>query len=55
MPDGAIWPKPGKLSSLIVRSLLHNAKAHFDVRSAPGDGTQVTIAFRPENAAPAAD
>ena len=55
MPDGATWPRPGKLSALIVRSLLHNAKARFDVRSAPGEGTRITIAFRPENAAPAAD
>jgi PAS domain S-box-containing protein len=55
LPEGATWPRPGKLSALIVRSLLHNAKARFDVQSAPGEGTRITIAFRPENAAPAAE
>jgi PAS domain S-box-containing protein len=54
LPKGASWPRPGKLSALIVRSLLQNARARFDVRSAPGEGTRVTIAFRSENAAPPA-
>ena len=50
LPEGHSWPKPGKLSALIVRSLEQNAKATLDVRSAPGAGVQVTITFRHENA-----
>jgi two-component sensor histidine kinase len=45
LPEGLSWPKPGKLSALIVRSLLQNANARIDVRSAPGEGVQVTILF----------
>lgn len=45
LPEGYSWPKPGKLSALIVRSLLQNARAHMDVRSAPDRGVQVEIAF----------
>ena len=45
LPEGYAWPKPGKLSALIVRSLLQNAKAHMDVRSAPGQGMRVEITF----------
>ena len=43
LPGGLTWPKPGKLSALIVRSLLQNANARIDVQSAPGQGLQVTI------------
>ena len=46
------WPKPGKLSSLIVKSLVQNAKATLEVVSAPGKGMQVTIEFRRKDAAP---
>ena len=52
LPEGVDWPKPGKLSSLIVRSLLQNANARLDVRSAPGEGMEVTIRFNCEDAAP---
>jgi two-component sensor histidine kinase len=45
LPEGLTWPKPGKLSALIVSSLLQNANAKIDVRSAPGEGMQVTILF----------
>jgi two-component sensor histidine kinase len=45
LPEGYSWPKPGKLSALIVRSLLQNARARMDVKSAPGQGMQVEIAF----------
>lgn len=54
LPEGASWPKAGKLSALIVRSLLQNAKARIDVASAPGDGMRVSIRFTHEDAAPAA-
>ena len=52
LPEGAAWPKPGKLSALIVKSLVQNAKAGIDVRSQPGQGVQVTITFACEDAAP---
>ena len=45
LPAGASWPKPGKLSALIVRSLLQNANASLDVQSTPGEGTRVRIVF----------
>jgi two-component sensor histidine kinase len=52
LPAGALWPKPGKLSALIVRSLEQNAKARIDVHSEPGKGVRVTIDFSCEDAAP---
>jgi two-component sensor histidine kinase len=45
LPAGLSWPKTGKLSALIARSLIQNAKASIDVRSQPGEGTRVTIRF----------
>jgi two-component sensor histidine kinase len=45
LPQGAIWPTPGKLSSMIVRSLEQNARAKIDVQSAPGEGVRVAILF----------
>jgi two-component sensor histidine kinase len=45
LPEGYTWPKQGKLSALIVRSLLQNATARMDVKSAPGQGMKVEIAF----------
>jgi two-component sensor histidine kinase len=54
LPEGVTWPKPGKLSSLIVKSLVQNAKATLEVVSAPGEGMRVTIEFRRKDAAPQA-
>jgi two-component sensor histidine kinase len=45
LADGYEWPKPGKLSALIVQSLLQNAAARMEVKSAPGRGMRVEIAF----------
>ena len=45
LPEGYAWPKQGKLSALIVRSLLQNARAHMNVTSVPGQGMQVEITF----------
>lgn len=45
LPDGEVWPKPGKLSSLIVQSLRQNAKALVKVESHPGAGVRVSILF----------
>jgi two-component sensor histidine kinase len=55
LPAGAVWPKPGKMSALIARSLLQNAKATFNVSSSPGRGTRVTIDFAQADATPASD
>jgi PAS domain S-box-containing protein len=45
LPEGTTWPVPGKLGALIVRCLQENAKTEFNVVTAPGKGTRVTIAF----------
>ena len=45
LPEGVIWPRKGKLSDLIVRSLLQNARAEIDVKSGPALGVRVTICF----------
>jgi len=52
LPVGVTWPRPGKLSALIVRSLQQNAKAHIEIQSAPGEGSQVSIVFSGADAAP---
>jgi two-component sensor histidine kinase len=51
LPEGYAWPKPGKLSALIVQSLLQNASAQMAVISAPGEGMKVEILFRYADAA----
>ena len=43
--DGAIWPKSGKLSAIIIQSLKQNAKAKVSVASSPTKGFAVTISF----------
>ena len=45
MPEGVIWPRPGKLSAIIVQSLRQNASAKVAVASTPGRGVSVTISF----------
>ncbi|WP_298286077.1 histidine kinase dimerization/phosphoacceptor domain -containing protein [Novosphingobium sp.] len=45
LAEDAPWPRPGKLSALIVQSLRQNAKATLEVMSAPGEGARVTIFF----------
>jgi PAS domain S-box-containing protein len=52
LPVGVTWPRPGKLSALIVRSLQQNAKAHIEIQSAPDKGSRVTIVFSNADAAP---
>jgi signal transduction histidine kinase len=53
LPPGMEWPKPGKLSGLIINSLRQNAKADVSIQSEPGKGVRVTIRF--SRAAAAAD
>lgn len=45
LPEGAIWPQPGKLGAIIVQSLEQNASAKVSVESSPGKGVVVTISF----------
>jgi len=45
LPDGAEWPRRGKLGALIVQSLRENAKAGLEFESTQGLGTCVTILF----------
>jgi PAS domain S-box-containing protein len=52
LPEGVIWPKRGKLGSLIVQSLRENAKAEMDVESHPGQGMRVKITFKRSKIAP---
>jgi two-component sensor histidine kinase len=52
LPPGVTWPRPGKLSALIVRSLQQNANAHIEIQSAPDQGARVTIVFSCADAAP---
>jgi two-component sensor histidine kinase len=47
---GMQWPKPGKLSAMIVQSLRQNAKAQLVVESAPGEGMSVTVFFARKDA-----
>ena len=54
LPPGVSWPRPGKLSALIVRSLQQNANAHIEIQSAPGQGARVTIVFSSVDAVPTA-
>lgn len=43
LPEGAMWPPPGKLGALILTTLRENAQTDFAVESAPLRGTRVTI------------
>ena len=45
LPEGAIWPQPGRLSAVIVQSLENNAAAKISVKSIPDKGVAVTISF----------
>jgi two-component sensor histidine kinase len=45
LPEGATWPKAGKLGAVIAQSLRQNAKAQMDVVSVPGEGVTVSIFF----------
>lgn len=45
LAEGVVWPRPGKLSNLIVQSLRQNARARVEVETAPGQGMRVTAWF----------
>jgi two-component sensor histidine kinase len=52
LPPGAVWPEPGTLPALFVRSLQQNANARIEVTSPPGKGVRVEILFSRAAAAP---
>jgi len=52
LPDHSVWPTPGTLPALFVRSLQQNANARIDVASQPGRGMRVEILFSRADAAP---
>lgn len=52
LPEGAVWPVPGKMTALIVQSLKQNAGAHLTIESSPNGGMRATILFSRANAAP---
>ncbi|WGM38957.1 histidine kinase dimerization/phosphoacceptor domain -containing protein [Caulobacter sp. NIBR1757] len=49
LAPGVVWPRPGKLSNLIVQSLRQNAKARVEIETAPGEGMTVTAWFSRED------
>ena len=54
LPEGAVWPVPGKMTALIVQSLKQNAGAQLAIQSSPDGGMRATIMFTRANAAPEA-
>jgi PAS domain S-box-containing protein len=45
LPQGVIWPIPGKIGALVVQSLRENTRTDLNVESAPERGVRVTITF----------
>jgi len=43
LAEGETWPKPGKISALIVQSLTENTNAFLEVESHPGLGTKISF------------
>lgn len=52
LPEDSVWPTPGTLPALFVRSLQQNANARIHVASQPGRGMRVEILFSKIDAAP---
>lgn len=52
LDPSVIWPRPGKLSALIVQSLRQNAGALLSIASSPGAGMKVEIFFARAAASP---
>jgi two-component sensor histidine kinase len=52
LPEGVVWPQPGKLGAVIVQSLRQNAGAKLTVKSVPGKGVEVTLLFARNRATP---
>ena len=45
LPDGVVWPVPGKIGALVVQSLRENANTDLSVESAHDRGVRVTMTF----------
>lgn len=52
LQPGTVWPVPGKMTALIVRSLKQNAGADLQITSTPHNGMRATIIFSRADAAP---
>ena len=50
LAPGYDWPRPGKLSNMIVQSLRQNANARVEVGAEPNGGMRVTMVFTRANA-----
>jgi PAS domain S-box-containing protein len=48
MPEGTVWPVPGKIGALIVQTLCENANTELKVDSDLGEGTRITLSFFPQ-------
>lgn len=53
LQPGMVWPKPGKLSALIVRSLEQNVKAKVVMETSRESGVRVRLFFARELASTA--
>jgi PAS domain S-box-containing protein len=45
LPDGVVWPVPGKMGALIAQTFRENTGADIKVETAPGQGFKVTMTF----------
>lgn len=45
LPEGTVWPVPGKIGALVVQSLRENSDTDLDVVSSPGNGLRVALRF----------
>jgi PAS domain S-box-containing protein len=43
LPEGVVWPTPGKIGALVVKSLCDNTETMLRVESAPATGTRISI------------
>lgn len=45
LPEGGVWPVPGKIGALIVQSLRENSKTDLNIETAPNRGLRVIMTF----------
>jgi PAS domain S-box-containing protein len=45
LPDGVVWPVPGKIGALMVQTLRENTGTDLNVITAPDKGVRVTMSF----------
>jgi PAS domain S-box-containing protein len=45
LPEGIVWPVPGKIGALIVQTLRENTRTDLNVETAPDKGVRVTMSF----------